>query len=148
MVSHVETSSDTMFRHSTDSVKEQLEALCRRLQDELTTYVQDIYSLLARDYLHVLIGVDKDPKPTGLPRAERLLRAEMYHKLEQTAKRFARPNQDASAIPANTPGGDEGDDPFADSAIADMDDLLLAQLCGSTVESVGGQGAVKSEPSA
>ncbi|KAK1531727.1 hypothetical protein CPAR01_11376 [Colletotrichum paranaense] len=147
MVSHVETSSATMFRYSTDSVKEQLEALCRRLQDELTTQVQDIYSLLARDYLHVLIGVDKDPKPTGLSRAERLLRAEMYRKLEQTAKRFARPSQDAGADSANTPGVGESDDPFADSAIADMDDLLLAQLCGGTVEGVGAQEAVKSEPS-
>ncbi|KAG7055961.1 tat pathway signal sequence [Colletotrichum scovillei] len=147
MVSHVETSSATMFRYSTDSVKEQLEALCRRLQDELTTQVQDIYSLLARDYLHVLIGVDKDPKPTGLSRAERLLRAEMYHKLEQTAKRFARPSQDAGADSANTPGVGESDDPFADSAIADVDDLLLAQLCGGTVEGVGAQEAVKSEPS-
>lgn len=136
-----------MFRYSTDSVKEQLEALCRRLQDELTTQVQDIYSLLARDYLHVLIGVDKDPKPTGLSRAERLLRAEMYHKLEQTAKRFARPSQDAGADSANTPGVGESDDPFADSAIADVDDLLLAQLCGGTVEGVGAQEAVKSEPS-
>ncbi|UQC90092.1 uncharacterized protein CLUP02_15623 [Colletotrichum lupini] len=147
MVSHVETSSATMFRYSTDSVKEQLEALCRRLQDELTTQVQDIYSLLARDYLHVLIGVDKDPKPTGLSRAERLLRAEMYRKLDQTAKRFARSSQDAGADSANTPAMGESDDPFADSAIADMDDLLLAQLCGGTVEGVGAQEAVKSEPS-
>ncbi|KAI3556048.1 hypothetical protein CABS03_09581 [Colletotrichum abscissum] len=147
MVSHVETSSATMFRYSTDSVKEQLEALCRRLQDELTTQVQDIYSLLARDYLHVLIGVDKDPKPTGLSRAERLLRAEMYRKLEQTAKRFARPSQDAGADSANTLGVGESDDPFADSAIADMDDLLLAQLCDGTVEGVGAQEAIKSEPS-
>ncbi|KAL2874899.1 hypothetical protein SGCOL_009877 [Colletotrichum sp. CLE4] len=142
MVSHVETSRDTMFRRSTDSVKEQLEGLCRRLQDELTTQVQDIYSLLARDYLHVLIGVDKDPKPTGLPRAERLLRAEMYHKLEQTAKRFARPGLGTIEDPANIPGGGDGDDPFADSAIADMDDLLLAQLCGDTVEGVDGQDAI------
>ncbi|KXH33006.1 hypothetical protein CSIM01_05141 [Colletotrichum simmondsii] len=145
MVSHVETSSATMFRHSTDSVKEQLEALCRRLQDELTTQVQDIYSLLARDYLHVLIGVDKDPKPAGLPRAERLLRAEMYHKLEQTAKRFARPNQDAGADLANNCGGGEGDGPFADSSIADMDDLLLAQLCGDTGQGADARGTVKSE---
>ncbi|KAK7450956.1 hypothetical protein Landi51_05272 [Colletotrichum acutatum] len=148
MVSHVEASRDTIFRHSTDSVKEQLEALCRRLQDELTAHVQDIYSLLARDYLHVLIGVDKDPKPTGLPRAERLLRAEMYRKLEQTAKRFARPSQDASADAANTTGGGDGDDPFADSAIADMDDLLLAQLCGDTVQGADARGTVKNEPCA
>ncbi|OHF02935.1 hypothetical protein CORC01_01693 [Colletotrichum orchidophilum] len=147
MVNHVETAREAIFRHSTDSVKERLEALCIRLQDELTMQVQEIYSLLARDYLHVLIGVDNDPKPSGLSRAERLLRVEMYHKLEHSAKRFARPGPDGNEDISKPPDEGKGHDLFANEASVDMDDLLAAQLGGGTAESAGGQVGVKTEPS-
>ncbi|KZL84766.1 tat pathway signal sequence [Colletotrichum incanum] len=139
MVNHVESSRHTMFRHSTDSVKEQLQTLCKRVEDEMAQQVQDIYNLLARDYLAVIVGIDNNVKHTGLPRAERLLRAEMCPILEKTGQWFAR--SECSDGPGAVSASNDQGDPFANGDGADLDDLLAAQLCGGEDRS-----AVKSEP--
>lgn len=119
MINHVENARHTMFRRSTDSVKEQLKALCKRVENDMAVQVQEIYNLLARDYLSVLVGVDSSIQPAGLPRAERLLRAEMYPILQGTSRWFAKsPAAEVSSV-------SEGVDPFADD-----DDLAASQLQG------------------
>ncbi|KAF4911607.1 Nuclear GTPase SLIP-GC [Colletotrichum viniferum] len=117
MINHVENARHTMFRRSTDSVKEQLKALCKRVENDMAVQVQEIYNLLARDYLSVLVGVDSSIQPAGLPRAERLLRAEMYPILQGTSRWFAKsPAAEVSSL-------SEDVDPFADD-----DDLAASQL--------------------
>ncbi|KAI8274078.1 hypothetical protein K4K60_010107 [Colletotrichum sp. SAR11_57] len=117
MINHVENARHTMFRRSTDSVKEQLKALCKRVENDMAVQVQEIYNLLARDYLSVLVGVDSSIQPAGLPRAERLLRAEMYPILQGTSRWFAKsPAAEVSSV-------SEDVDPFADG-----DDLAASQL--------------------
>ncbi|KAI8234419.1 Nuclear GTPase SLIP-GC [Colletotrichum sp. SAR 10_96] len=117
MINHVENARHTMFRRSTDSVKEQLKALCKRVENDMAVQVQEIYNLLARDYLSVLVGVDSSIQPAGLPRAERLLRADMYPILQGTSRWFAKsPAAEVSSV-------FEDVDPFADD-----DDLAASQL--------------------
>ncbi|KAE9569225.1 hypothetical protein CGMCC3_g14583 [Colletotrichum fructicola] len=117
MINHVENARHTMFRRSTDSVKEQLKALCKRVENDMAVQVQEIYNLLARDYLSVLVGVDSSIQPAGLPRAERLLPAEMYPILQGTSRWFAKsPAAEVSSV-------SEDVDPFADG-----DDLAASQL--------------------
>ncbi|KAK2040434.1 hypothetical protein LZ31DRAFT_634095 [Colletotrichum somersetense] len=142
MVNHVENSRHTMFRHSTDSVKEQLQELCSRVEHEIAQQVQDIYNLLARDYLAVIVGVDNNAKHTSLPRSERLLRAEMRPILETTGQWFARSNRSGSKDGPETVGApDDQDDPFADDYGTGSKDVP-APMLGSG----GDLAAVKSEP--
>ncbi|TQN64072.1 Nuclear GTPase SLIP-GC [Colletotrichum shisoi] len=138
MVNHVENSRHSMFRHSTDSVKEQLQTLSSRIEDVMAAQVQDIYNLLARDYLAVIAGIDSVVKPHGVPRAERLLRAEMYVLLEKTDKWFTRPDSTYGSEAAVA--SDEDSDPFADEAGAGVNDLAAAPLGD------GGLAAIKNEP--
>lgn len=138
MVDHVENSRHSMFRHSTDSVKEQLQTLSSRIEDVMAAQVQDIYNLLARDYLAVIAGMDSIVKPCGVPRAERLLRAEMYLLLEKTDKWFTRPDSTYGSEAAVA--SDEDSDPFAGEAGAGVNDLAAAPLGD------GGLMAIKREP--
>ncbi|KAK1593767.1 Dynamin family-domain-containing protein [Colletotrichum navitas] len=139
MVNHVENARHTMFRHSTDSVKEQLRALCRRVEDEITQQVQDIYNLLARDYLAVIVGVDNNAQHSSLPRSERLLRAEMRPILETAGQWFARSGSKDVSEALHTPE-DEGD-PFADQHETGLEDVLALKVGDG-----GDLAAVKSEP--
>lgn len=106
MINHVETQRHGMFVRSTESVKTELQALCERVEQAMRAQVLDIYNLLARDYLAVLVGVEPGNarQAPGLPSPERLLRAEMLPVLRDAARCFI----DAS-------GGDEND-PFEDES--------------------------------
>ncbi|WYZ44801.1 hypothetical protein EsH8_VIII_000117 [Colletotrichum jinshuiense] len=143
MVDHVENTRHTMFRHSTDSVKEQLKELCKRVGEEMAVQVQDIYNLLARDYLAVLVGVDNTNKLSSLPRSERLLRAEMYPILQKTTEWFAKPSsQDRQTMEKPVVENDS----FADNAETDVDNLLAAQLGVDLNEESDGHTGIKTEP--
>jgi len=87
MISHVEQSRHKMFKTATDIVKKQLEGLCETIQDQMKVEVQELYARLARDYLAVLIGAEV-ASIQGLPRAERVLRAEMKPLLEKADSYF------------------------------------------------------------
>ncbi|KAK1957604.1 hypothetical protein LY78DRAFT_741803 [Colletotrichum sublineola] len=139
MVNHVESSRHTTFRHATDSVREQLRALCRRVEDEMTQQVQEIYNLLARDYLAVLVGVDNNTKHSSLPRPECLLRVEMRSILETTGQWFARSGSKDGSKDVAVP--DDQDDPFADEHGAGSEDVVASKCGGS-----GDRAAIKSEP--
>ncbi|KAF6824031.1 tat pathway signal sequence [Colletotrichum musicola] len=131
MVEHVENSRHNMFRHSTDSVKEQLQALCKRVEDEMASQVQGIYNLLARDYLAVLVGVDAKMQPAGLPRAERILRGEMLPLLQDARRWFDKngPDHEQQAGEAAAGEAADVDNPFADDdGIDNVDELLMAQI--------------------
>lgn len=130
MVNHVEDQRHGMFVRSTNSVKSELQALCERVEQEMRAQVLDIYNLLARDYLAVLVGVDSHIRVPGLPGPESLLRAEMLPILRDADRWFV----DAA-------GSGDDDDPFKDefpvegpspcpsaSGDDDFDDLAAAQL--------------------
>lgn len=150
MVNHVETHRDGMFVRSTNSVKSELQALCERVEQEMRAQVLDIYNLLARDYLAVLVGVDSNVQVSGLPGPESLLRAEMLPILRDAARWFVDPA-----------GGGDDDDPFKEESPAegpspcagdddddDSDDLAAAQLreeSDARARSQGGVG-IKCEP--
>ncbi|KAK3319346.1 hypothetical protein B0H66DRAFT_591910 [Apodospora peruviana] len=89
MVSHVERTRRTMFRDATNGVQEQLETMCKTVKQQIENSTQDLHSRLTRDYLAVLVGIDIAAFRT-VPRAERLLRAEMAPLLAKTDHAFAR----------------------------------------------------------
>lgn len=149
MVDHVETQRHGMFVRSTESVKLELQALCERVEQDMRAQVLDIYNLLARDYLTVLVGVESNVRVPGLPSPERLLRAEMLPILHDAARWFI----DAA--------GSDDDDPFkedfhvegprpeaGDDDDDDFDNLAAAQLreeSDARARSLDGVG-IKSEP--
>ncbi|KAF9881435.1 tat pathway signal sequence [Colletotrichum karsti] len=138
MVTHVEQNRESMFRHATDTVKVLLQQLCKRVEDDMAIQVQDIYNLLARDYLAVIVGIDSNVQPTGLPRSERLLRAEMLPILYDTAQWFAKSSATEDEGPA------EEVDPFAGDD-DNVDDLLTSQLNDEARASAHGSVHVKAE---
>ncbi len=54
MVGHVDSSRHIMFREATDTVKAQLEAMCRAVKSQITDRVDDIYDAVFRDYMRVI----------------------------------------------------------------------------------------------
>lgn len=120
MVGHVEAQRHGMFSRATESVRADLEALCERVEQGVRAQVLDVYGLLAREYLAVLVGgggaAESSSAASGAVRVpghngvlagpERLLRAEMLPILRDAARWFAN-------VPAG--GGDASDDrPFRD----------------------------------
>jgi hypothetical protein len=89
MAAHVDTAKDTMFKHATDNVTQQLNAMCDRICQDLCAFLlKGIYQQISRDYQAVLIGSDKQAF-SSLTRAERMLRGEMLLALQQVDMAFA-----------------------------------------------------------
>lgn len=148
MTNHVETQRHGMFVRSTESVKTELQALCGRVEHEMRAQVLDIYKLLARDYLAVLVGVESsNGQAPGLRSPERLLRAEMLPILHDAARWFI----DASGGDDNDPFKDEspgqGPSPCAGDD-EDFDNLAARQLHEESEAGARGRDGVgiKSEP--
>jgi len=90
MATHVETNRRSMFRDATNVVQGQLEDLNTRIEGQLLIHMQETHGRLSHDYLAALIGtaaIDNDN--SGVPRAERMLRAEMIPLLEGVDPQFA-----------------------------------------------------------
>ncbi|OTA63095.1 hypothetical protein K449DRAFT_349574 [Hypoxylon sp. EC38] len=60
MTTHVEASRHTMFTEATDTVKTQLEAMCRNVQKKLADETEDMFSIIFRDYMKVIVGTTVD----------------------------------------------------------------------------------------
>ena len=54
MVTHVDESRHTMFRDATDTVKAQLDTMCRNVKKQLTDRVEGIFELVFREYMTVI----------------------------------------------------------------------------------------------
>lgn len=149
MINHVEAQRHGMFVRSTESVKSELQALCERVEQEMRAQVLDIYNLLARDYLAVLVGVESsNVQALGLRSPERLLRAEMLPVLHDAARFFiidASDGDDNDPFKDESPG--QGPSPSAGDD-EDLDTLAAAQLHEeSEAEARGRDGiGIKTEP--
>lgn len=153
MIDHVQTQGQGMFVRSTESVKTELQALCERVEQEMRAQVLDIYNLLARDYLAVLVGVEAgNVQALGLRSPERVLRGEMLPILQDAARWFMDPSggDDNDPVKDESPGqgpspcgGDDDDDDN------DLDNLAATQLHEES-EEAGARGrdgvGIKSEP--
>lgn len=88
MASYVDNARDTMFKHATDNVADQLKAMCDQIRQELNTLIlQGAYQQTSGDYQAVLVGSNKQNFST-LSRAERILRVEMLLALEEADTAF------------------------------------------------------------
>ncbi|KAK3996792.1 hypothetical protein QBC44DRAFT_257761, partial [Cladorrhinum sp. PSN332] len=87
MVGHVNTHKQKMFVNATMSVREMLERICEAVTNTLDQYAQDIHARLSTDYLSVLVGTNA-AQIKGLPRMERMARAEMVPVLAEVDKYF------------------------------------------------------------
>ena len=77
MREHVDQARHTMFNQATDTVREQLKAMCDKICEELWKQVlEGIFNNLSNDYLAVL-GTDTAKEQSGLTRAERMMRGEL-----------------------------------------------------------------------
>ncbi|KAI1408718.1 Dynamin family-domain-containing protein [Hypoxylon sp. FL1857] len=87
MASHVETARHTMFQGATDTVKAELEAMCRAVQKRLTDEVEDMFSVLFKDYMKVLVGVTVD-RPLKLTPQELSMRANVNNIIARSDSMF------------------------------------------------------------
>lgn len=150
IINHVETQRHGMFVRSTESVKTKLQALCKRVEQEMRTQVLGIYNLVARDYLAALVGVESNNvQAPGMRSPERLLRAEMLPILHDAARRFI----DASGGDDNGPFKDESPGQGSSPCAGDDDDDDLDNLAATQVHEKSEAGArdrdgvgIKSEP--
>lgn len=63
MVGHVDATKHTMFRQACDTVKAQLERMCREVQRQMSDRTEAIFDAVFRDYMAVL-GMDMQYSPT------------------------------------------------------------------------------------
>ena len=54
MVEHVDEKRHTMFRDATDTVKAQLDTMCRTVQKQLSEKVEQIFDVVFREYMNVI----------------------------------------------------------------------------------------------
>jgi hypothetical protein len=136
MAAHVDTAKDTMFKHATDNVTQQLNAMCDRICQELCAFIlQGVYQQISHDYQAVLVGSDKQTF-SSLTRAERMLRGEMLLALQQVDTAFVECLPSAPAQSARTsvvdpqteqeveapPGVEANAEPGADARIKPEDE--------------------------
>ncbi|KAI1659708.1 Dynamin family-domain-containing protein [Daldinia decipiens] len=88
MANHVETSRHTMFNQATDTVKAQLEAMCRVVQKSLSDEMEDMFSSIFRDYMKVLVGTTVD-RHAKLPPQELAMRANVNDFLQHCDLMFS-----------------------------------------------------------
>ncbi|KAK0704199.1 hypothetical protein B0T21DRAFT_353156 [Apiosordaria backusii] len=81
MINHVTQYREAMFRAATSNVQQMLDAMCKEVRQQLEEAIAEKHGSIMRDYLAVLIGAEA-AQTKGLPRMERLLRAEMVPLLE------------------------------------------------------------------
>ncbi|KAI1502359.1 hypothetical protein F5X99DRAFT_379222 [Biscogniauxia marginata] len=60
MEEHVEEVRHTMFLDATDTVKMQLQAMCRAVRKDMSETTENIYDAVFRDYMSVLVGTTVD----------------------------------------------------------------------------------------
>ncbi|KAI1466884.1 Dynamin family-domain-containing protein [Daldinia caldariorum] len=87
MASHVETARYTMFDEGTDTVKAQLEAMCRAVQKKISDEIEDMFSSIFRDYMKVLVGTTVD-RHAKLPPQELAMRANVDDFLQHCDSMF------------------------------------------------------------
>ncbi|KAB5535270.1 hypothetical protein GE09DRAFT_1227258 [Coniochaeta sp. 2T2.1] len=107
-----------MFHRATDTVRNELKAICDAVGQELGKQIMGaIFNNLSRDYMSVL-GPDSDKAVSAITRAERMLRGELSSMLSQPADEVFKdcmegdvPEQDA-----NGPGerDNDGEEQFDD----------------------------------
>ncbi|KAK1836798.1 nuclear GTPase SLIP-GC [Podospora conica] len=77
MLGHVQGKCDDIFKGATDTVRAQLEEMQERVAAQVRAEMADLCATMRRDYVAVMLGRDADAC-SGLPRQERLLRAEVF----------------------------------------------------------------------
>ncbi|KAI0854147.1 Dynamin family-domain-containing protein [Daldinia vernicosa] len=88
MANHVETSRYTMFNEATDTVKAELEAMCRTVQKSLSDQMEDMFSSIFRDYMKVLVGTEVDRRAKLSPE-ELAMRANVNNFLQHCDLMFS-----------------------------------------------------------
>ncbi|KUI60678.1 Nuclear GTPase SLIP-GC [Cytospora mali] len=89
MQSHVDTARHTMFAQACNTVKNDLEEMCKDVGKAMMVLVDDLFVKLEKDYLAVLIGEDTETEGGNVPWAERMLRGEMQKYLAEADSWFA-----------------------------------------------------------
>ncbi|KUI73699.1 Nuclear GTPase SLIP-GC [Cytospora mali] len=91
MESHVDTARHTMFAQACNTVKNDLEEMCKDVGKAMMVLVDDLFVKLEKDYLAVLVGEDTETEGGTVPWAERMLRGEMQKYLAEADSWFAGP---------------------------------------------------------
>lgn len=113
MESHVDTKRNTMFRDACCAVQGQLEAMCAVVEAEMTTFVNDLFTKLQRDYLATLVG-GRAEVTAVVPLAERMLHEQVRSILDGADSRFAQFGLPASGqVPAAAVGLEQDEDLIA-----------------------------------
>ncbi|KAI0148196.1 hypothetical protein F4776DRAFT_606585 [Hypoxylon sp. NC0597] len=117
MANHVEASRHTMFRQATDTVKTQLEAMCRSVRKSLTDGTEDMFSVIFRDYMKVIVGTTVD-RHAKLSPQELNMRTTLNNVLARSDSMFGpalgepiveEPQQAEGTTPAGTADPVEGE---------------------------------------
>lgn len=77
MLEHVQGKCDEVFGGATGTVRAQLEEMQERVAAQVRAEMVDLCATMRRDYVAVMLGRDAEAC-SGMPRQERLLRAEVF----------------------------------------------------------------------
>lgn len=132
MINHVERTSRTMFRESTDVVGMSLGSMSMEVNDALLELTEEIFQRMSRDYETVLLGVSANTQ-ASMPRAERVLRLEMTKPLSVADAAF-RPLVDGGPVKDELPTKPDEEEPSlkvkAENAASEAREVPIAQLSG------------------
>lgn len=85
MGGHIEAKKNSMFRNSTNSVRDQLKTMCRLIENDMADGADGAFIRIRRDYMQVVGGV-KLPHGQAMSKTERIMRAEICEILEDNEK--------------------------------------------------------------
>lgn len=93
MATYVNESKVDMFTESCDEVRERLVAMCRQVEDAMSTRTDEVFVAMQRDYMEVVTGTQLPQG--GMPRWERKMKADVAQLLQDREKTA---EQDAGII--------------------------------------------------
>ncbi len=89
MTSHVDEHRQTMFKESTEVVKDLLKQMCRKVEEEMSNKADEVFVLMRRDYMTVISGAHM-PQGQVMPKAERIARAEIAKIIKDREKEASK----------------------------------------------------------
>lgn len=84
MAAHINENKADMFTESCNEVRDRLVAMCRQVEDAMSTRADEIFVAMQRDYLEVVAGTQLPQG--GMPRWERKMRADVAQILQDREK--------------------------------------------------------------
>ncbi|TGJ86746.1 hypothetical protein E0Z10_g2034 [Xylaria hypoxylon] len=131
MAEHVEAARYSMFNEATEVVKENLEAMCRFVMEEIGQSIQFVYNTIHMEYMRTLVGREVD-RSKEVTREELDMRSLVHKILIRGDKLFAPILCESNPEASDGTITDNGDSYNSDGTVAedykDIDELMQADI--------------------